>query len=91
MQKERLPACELKLGQLLIISGSVTLSSVVNEELIRQKWQIILNHIWGIHSWKNNLFHKCGLAEPDQKQKSRKIDSASFIAMKNVVKQADFQ
>ena len=61
-------------------------SSVGNEELIREKWHSMLNHIQGIHSWEDNkLFHKCKHGQLDKERKWLKTDSPSFLALKNVV------
>ena len=61
-------------------------SSIGNEELIREKWLSILNHIRGINSWEDNkLFHKCEHGQLDKKRKWLITDSPSFLALKNVV------
>ena len=61
-------------------------SSIGNEELIREKWLSMLNHIQGIHSWEdNNLFHKCEHRQLDRERKWLKTNSPSFLALKNVV------
>ena len=45
-------------------------SSIGNEELIREKWLSVLNHIRGIHSWEDNkLFHKCEYGQLEQERK----------------------
>ena len=61
-------------------------SSIGNEELIREKWLSMLNHIRGINSWEDNkLFHKCEHGQLDKKRKWLITDSPSFLALKNVV------
>ena len=65
-------------------------SSVGNEELIREKWLSMLNHIRGIHYWEENkLSHKCEHGQLDQGRKWLKTDSPSFLALKNVVENKD--
>ena len=60
-------------------------SSIDNEELIREKWLSMLNHIRGIHFWEDNkLVHKCEHGQLDQKLKWLKTDSPSFLALKSV-------
>ena len=59
-------------------------SSIGNEELIREKWASMLNHIRGIHSWGDKN-HKCEHGQLDQERKWVKTDSPSFLALKNVV------
>ena len=45
-------------------------SSIGSEELIREKWLSMLNHIRGIHFWEDNeLFNKCEHRRLDQEQK----------------------
>ena len=61
-------------------------SLIGNEELIREKWLSMLNHIRGIHSWENTkLFRKCEHGQLDKERKWLKTDSPSFLALKNVV------
>ena len=61
-------------------------SSIDNEELIRENWLSMLNHVGGIHSWEDNkLFHKCEHGQLDKERKWLKTDSPSFLALKNVV------
>ena len=60
-------------------------SSIDNEELIRENWLSMLNHVGGIHSWEDNkLFHKCEHGQLDKERKWLKTDSPSFLALKNV-------
>ena len=61
-------------------------SLIGNEELIREKWLSMLNHIRGIHSWEDTkLFRKCEHGQLDKERKWLKTDSPSFLALKNVV------
>ena len=61
-------------------------SSIGNESLLKEKWQSILYHIRGIHSWEGNqIFHKCEHGELEQKRKWLKTDSPAFIAVKGIV------
>ena len=61
-------------------------SSFDNEELTREKWLSMLNHVWGNHFWEDNkLFHKCEHGQLGQEWKWLKTDSPSFLALKNVV------
>ena len=57
-----------------------------NEELIREKWLSMLNHIRGIHSWEDNkLFHKCEHGQLDQERKWLKTESPSFLDLNDVL------
>ena len=61
-------------------------SSTGNEELIREEWLSMLNHIWGIHSWEDNKsFRKCEYGQLYQEWKWLKTNSPSFLALKKVV------
>ena len=61
-----------------------------SEDVLREKWESILNHIVNKHTWNGNTyFHKC--CHPDlttrqiRKKKWLKPDSLAFVALEKVV------
>ena len=57
-----------------------------NVDILIEKWQSILYHVRGIHSWKGSkFFNKCTHGKLDKKRKWLKNESPAFCALKSVV------
>lgn len=57
-----------------------------NGEILIEKWQSILFHVRGIHSWKGcQFFKECSHGKLDKKRKWLKKGSPAFSALKSVI------